>query len=89
MPLNFCGACWPLVIGAVGIRLRLTALGLMVVAFFVLEGCLFPKEAGSRTQKNQLLLPLQKGDSRSRTRYPLQIRCPEDSLLQWQRNGKS
>ena len=27
-------ACWPLVIGAVGHELRLTALGLMVVSFF-------------------------------------------------------
>lgn len=37
------------------------------------------REAGSRKQKNQLLLPLQKAVRRSPIRSPPQIRCPKES----------
>ena len=37
MPLNFCKASGSLVIGAAGIRLRLSPLGLGVVSFFAGE----------------------------------------------------
>ena len=56
--------------------------------FLLSETSLLSKEAGSRTRKNQLPLPLQKGDSRSWMRNPPQIRCPKDSVVQWQRSGK-
>ena len=49
----------------------------------------FSREAGSRTQKNQLFLSLQKAVRRSPTRYPLQIRCPKDLVIQWQSSIKS
>ena len=57
--------------------------------FLLSETSLLSKEAVSRTRKNQLPLPLQKGDSRSWMRNPPQIRCPEDSVVQWQRGDKS
>ena len=45
------------------------------------DGCFLPR-------KKQIHLSRQKGDSRSRTRNPAEIRCPEDLLLQWLRSSK-
>ena len=67
----------PLVTGAVGIRLRLTALGLRVFAVLS-EVRGLSREAGSKEQKNQLRLPLQKAVRRSPTRSPPQIGCPKE-----------
>ena len=69
----------PLVTGAVGIRLRLTALGLKDFVVLLSETRGLSREAGSREQKNQLRLPLQKAVRRSPTRSPPQIGCPKES----------
>ena len=78
LPLNFHEAAGLLVIGAVGIPLRLSPLGLIGIS------CRAKQTDGStpltgRTRRAQV--------SRSRTRYPPQIRCPKDLLIQWLRNA--
>ena len=89
LPLKYRWASSPLVIGAVGYALRLTALVLRDFAVFVIGNPGFFQRSRQSDTGKQMPLSLQKGGSRSRTRYPPQIRFPKDLAIQWQRSSKS
>ena len=84
LPLNFCRACGHLVTGAVGYALRLTALGLKVASCFADGSRSVSRRRRKHDIETKIRLPLQKAVRRSWTRYPPEIRSPEESVLQWQ-----
>ena len=89
LPLNFCRACGHLVTGAVGYALRLTALGLKVASCFADGSRSVSRRRRKHDIETKIRLPLQKAVRRSWTRYPPEIRSPEESVLQWQCSIKS
>ena len=84
LPLNVLWACGHLVTGAVGYALRLTALGLKVASCFADGSRSVSRRRRKHDIETKIRLPLQKAVRRSWTRYPPEIRSPEESVLQWQ-----
>ena len=77
------------VIGAVHIRLRLTALGLRGVSFWGGRGSQSASHSSRQLViESQIRLSLQKAVRRSRTSSPPQIRC-QRKVFQWQRSINS
>ena len=69
--------------------LRLSPLESMVVSYFVDGRKSISHRRRQLDVENEIRLSLQKGVSRSRMRNPAEIRCPEDSLIQWLRSNKT